>query len=678
MSNSEDIDPDDVAPTDIDGEVDKYLATGFENTLREKIRADPAELPVYLLGAAFFFYHIWYARAFPIASDQHIIVHVGFALAFWGSLRLLDTDRSTLLGKLLAGGYILYMGVTVYVTHYFFTNFETLLFGAGSYTDEEIRMGAAVIVLLMIAVWEVSRLIFAVVVLGLLYSFFGPQMPGVLSHGGLSIERIISMNTVELNGIYGRLTRVAATWVAIFVMLAGLIEKYGGMNKLIKGITRATDRYKYLKVSHVAVFGSMVFGSINGATTANAATTGSFTIPLMKENGYPSHLAAAIESVASCGGQVLPPVMGASAFIMAELIEPSYADIVIAATAPAFLFFIVVIMSIELYTHKVGADPQTKEAPTGEIDPAYVGILKNYEYLGMAAMLLYWLVYIQSDPLLAGYYSIGTLIGLRSVRMLQTAVTSEEYTIAGQARRFSRESLEGFRRGTESAIAISIMVAALGTIVRAFIVTGFAQSLSRSLIAIAGGSLILMILLSAIASIVFGMGMPTVAAYLLVALFVAPPLNEVVAIDIFSIHMFVFYFAIVSNITPPIAVAVVITQGIAGSDFLETSLDALRIGFPMFVLPFLFIFNETLLNPSLMLVPLVLVLALGFLAISVAIIGYNGASFPIRLAFLGFGLVALFAQQLLIQAALAGVILVAFGLLTPQARAYYSTTRESL
>ena len=673
MSNSERTDVGEAASDSADSG-ESQLTVGYEQTLREKVRAKPAEIPVYLIGAVFVVYHLWYARDFPIASDQHIIVHVGFALTFWASLQLLKTDRSTRIGKLLTGGYLLYMGVAVFATHYFFTNFETLLFGAGSYTDEELRMGAIVIALLVIALWEVSRLILVVVVLGLLYSFFGPQMPGILSHSGLSIDRIISMNTTELNGVYGRLTRVAATWVTMFVILAGLIEKYGGMNKLIQGITRLTNRYKHLRVSHVAVFGSMVFGSINGATTANAATTGSFTIPLMKENGYPPRLSAAIESVASCGGQVLPPVMGASAFIMAELIEPSYAEIVVAATAPAFLFFVVVIMSIELYTHKVGANKGTTTVSAVDTDPVYVSVLRNYEYLGMVAVLLYWLVYVQSDPLLAGYYSIGTLMGLRVVRMLQTAVRSEEHTVFGQLKSYSRQSLEGFRRGTESAIKISIMVAALGTIVRAFIVTGFAQNLSRSLIDIAGGNLVLLVLLSAVASIVFGMGMPTVAAYLLVALFVAPPLSEVVAVDILSVHMFVFYFAIVSNITPPIAVAVVITQGIADSEFLETALDALRIGFPMFVLPFLFIFNETLLSPSPVLLPLVLVFAVGFLAVSVAIIGYNGASYPVRVGFLGVGLVALFAQQLLVQAALAGVVLVAFGLMTPQVRTYYSDT----
>lgn len=676
MSAKDEATADNEGSSTITSKFDKKLDTEFDKPLIDKIRRDPAELLVYSIGLAFFFYHLYYAQSFFVSSDQHVIIHVGFALVFWASLKLVKINRSTTRGKLFAGAFLLYMVAAVIPTYYFFTNYQSLLFGAGSYSPLDLAMGVAVLVLLMVALWNVSWLIFSVVVLGFLYSYFGPYLPGVLFHSGLSLERIISMNTVELNGIFGRLTLVAATWVTIFVILAGLIEKYGGMDKLIKGITRATERSEYLKVSHVAVFGSMIFGSINGATTANAATTGAFTIPLMKENGYPPRLAAAIESVASCGGQVLPPVMGTSVFIMAELIDPSYGEIVIAAVAPALLFFTAIILSIELYTHKVGADPRRSTTSTGDrsIVTGATNVLKNYEYIGMVIVLLYWLVYIQADPLLAGYYTIVTLIGLRIVHMIQLAILGDG-NFHQQARDFGRQSLEGFRRGAEAAVEISIMVASLGIVVRAFIVTGFAQNLSQSLIAIAGDSVILMIVVAALASIVFGMGMPTVAAYLLVALFVAPPLAEVLPVDILAVHMFVFYFAIVSNITPPIAVAVVVTQGIAESDFLETAIDALRLGFPLFILPFLFVFNDVLLSPSVSLVPTVLFLSIGFLALSVAFIGYNDASLPIRGVFLAIGILTLFTQQLVYQGGLALLVVVAFVVLTPRLQEFYTSAR---
>jgi TRAP-type uncharacterized transport system fused permease subunit len=263
-------------------------------------------------------------------------------------------------------------------------------------------------------------------------------------------------------------------------------------------------------------------------------------------------------------------------------------------------------------------------------------------------------------------------MGLRLVRTLQTSITGDKESLR-QLRRYARESIEGFRRAAEAAISITIMVAALGIIVRAFIVTGFAQNLSRVLITIAAGNVILMVIVAAIASILFGMGMPTVAAYLLVALFVAPPVADVVAVDILAIHMFVFYFAIVSNITPPIAVAVVITQGIAGSGFMQTSIDALKMGTPLFILPFLFIFNESLLNPTPMLAVTVLLLAVGFLAISIAFIGFRDLSLPARGVLLGTGFAALFAQQLTVQIILVAVIIMGLSTFDPRVAARLPT-----
>lgn len=475
------------------------------------------------------------------------------------------------------------------------------------------------------------------------------------------------MNTIELQGVFGTLLQVVATWVVMFVLLSALIEKYGGMSTFVKGITRLTNRHR-IQVGQVAVLSSMVFGSINGATTANVATTGSFTIPLMKQNGYPARLAAALESVASSGGQVLPPVMGTSAFIMAELIEPSYVDIIASAIVPAILFYFTIFVSIELYTRNfdtVSEKLSSKDNPRSLIQRGK-SVLRNAEYVGMLVMLMYWLVYVRSDPMLAGFYSIVTLAGLRLLKKIYLGLVTEQ-SVTTSLQRYARENLEGFRRSAEAMLSITIMVAALGIIVRAFIVTGFAQSLSSQLISMAGGNVVLMVILAALASIVFGMGMPTVAAYLLVALFVAPPLSQAVDVSQLAVHMFVFYFAIVSNITPPIAVAVVVAQGIAESDFLETIVDALKMGFPMFLLPFLFIFNDHLLSLSLMTVPVTIILAVGFVALSVAFIGYRGISMMVRGAFFLLGGAIVFAPWLSIQLLLVVFVLAGLVFLHPTA-----------
>lgn len=631
---------------EVERRIDDKLAESFDASLVDRISANPVELFVYVLGVVFFGYHLWYAYSLPLSRGQHAVVHLGLVLMFWGTRKVLHADHSTVRGKLEAIGYAGYTLLTAVPFYYVFANYRSLQISAGNYSQTDIQMGALVIVLLLIALWSVSRLIFGVVLLGLVYSYFGQFMPGLISHRGLSIARIITMNTVELQGVFGTLLQVVATWVVMFVILSSIIEKYGGMATFVKGVTRFSARHR-IQVGQVAVLSSMVFGSINGATTANVATTGSFTIPLMKQNGYPARLAAALESVASCGGQVLPPVMGTSAFIMAELIQPDYADIVTRAAVPAILFYVAVFWSIELYVRKYGTTTgeliQTEESPP--IQTQVRNVVSHYEYLGMLFVLIYFLIIVQSDPMLAGFYSIAVLAVLRFVRVLYDGITGDN-GLASELRRFGRENVEAFRRGAEATMAITIMVAALGIIVRAFIVTGFAQNLSTQLILLSGGNVVLIVLMAALASIVFGMGMPTVAAYLLVALFVAPPLGDALAIGPLAIHMFVFYFAIVSNITPPIAVAVVVAQGIAESSFIETTIDALKMGFPMFILPFVFIFNEQILSFTPMTTLIATIVGIGFMSISLGLIGYKATAKPVRAGFVATGFGAIFTPWL--------------------------------
>lgn len=648
---------DDLTLSEVENRIDEQLADSYEQSLLEKFSENPFEIITYGLGILFFVYHLWYAYSIPIARGRHAIVHLGLVLMFWAGFRLVKADRSTLRGKLATIGYIGYMIATAIPIYSLYAKYRGLLISAGLYSDTEVLMGGTVLVLLLIALLFVSRLIFGVVSIGLVFSYFGPYMPFFLQHQGLSIRRIITMNTVEFQGVFGTLLQVVATWVVMFVLLSAVIEKYGGMAKFVKGVTRITARRR-VQVGQVAVLSSMIFGSINGATTANVATTGSFTIPLMKQNGYPPRLAAALEAVASCGGQVLPPVMGTSAFIMAELIEPGYTEIVLSAIVPALLFYFSIFVSIELYTRKYGSTSNTlsDDLPKRSKRKKFTSLLGNYEYLAMFVVLIYWLVYIRSDPMLAAFYSISTLVGLHFVRAVHEGITGES-NLRASLIRFGRENVEAAIRSAESVMGITIMVASLGIVVRAFIVTGLAQNLSTQLVLLAGGSIVLIILFSAVASMIFGMGMPTVAAYLLVALFVAPPLAKVVGAGPLAIHMFVFYFAIVSNITPPIAVAVVVGQGIAGSSFLETSVDALKMGSPMFVLPFLFLTSESLLQLSPMTGVTVIIVAVGFVALSIALIGLEGTTRPVRAGFLVMGLGAIFAPWIFLQGALVLVIL---------------------
>lgn len=647
----------------VEAEADDVQArtlTELEERIDEKFRDDysepilskgPVELIIYAIGIVFFFYHLWYGFTFAIPRANHGIIHLAMVLALWGLFGLFRADRSTLRGKLKSIGFALYSVIAVVPLYYMHANYDAIALRAGAYTDLDILMGLLLMVLVLLALIFVSRMIAGIAFFGIIYSLFGFLMPGLLRHRGLPVDRVISMNTVEMEGLLGTLLQISATWVVIFLILAGVMEKYGGMATFIRGMTRLAVRNRFIEIGQVAVGASMFMGSINGSTAANTATTGAFTIPLMKENGYKPKLAAAIEAVASCGGQILPPIMGAGAFIMAELIDTSYAEIVVGAAAPAVLFFLTVAVSISLNAQKtVAQDTITFDKEARSASERLFSIVSHYEYFGMFAVLLYYLIYIQADPMYAGAYSIVTLVSLRFVRALTDVYRGQDAVPA--LRRYGRETLEGMYRGAEVTVNITILLASMGIVIRALIVTGFAQRLSSYLVVLSGGDLIVMLFLAAIASIAFGMGMSTTAAYLIVAILVAPALLRF-GLEPFTAHLFVFYFAIVSNITPPIALSVIIGQGIAGSEFWETALESLKIGFPMFLLPFSFFANDALLYPGPMTAVAFAIVLVGFVALSIGLTGRlrDELSPFVRAAFIGVGLATLFAPMLAVQLA---------------------------
>jgi len=351
--------------------------------------------------------------------------------------------------------------------------------------------------------------------------------------------------------------------------------------------------------------------------------------------------------------------MGAGAFLMAELIEPNYAEIIIGAAAPAILFFLTVAVAISLITSKdVSMEIQVNSTSEGWWS-RIKGVAGAFEYIGMFAVLLYWLIPVGADPMVAGFYAIVTLVGLRLVQVVR-GIALQGKDMQSEFRLYLRESLEGIRRGAEATLDITILLASLGIVIRALIVTGFAQQVSSYLVSVAGGSVIIMLFLAMAASIAFGMGMSTTAAYMIVAVLVAPSLVNI-GVQAYTAHMFVFYFAIVSNITPPIALSVIIAQGISGSEFWETAFESLRIGFPMFLLPFSFFYNEALLYPSAMTPVMFVVVFAGFVAVSIGLIGRISEDIPtvLRPVFIGLGLGAIFLPTIIGQALLGVAIFAA-------------------
>jgi TRAP transporter 4TM/12TM fusion protein len=515
-----------------------------------------------------------------------------------------------------------------------------------------------------------GNIIAGVVVAGIAYAFVGPvfdapYLPDVLYHTGMDWTQVARHGAIGLTGAYGFILDVGATAVAIFLMFAGMAKAYGLM-EFVLGVSREVRNVFESGVVQVAVVGSMIMGSITGSAAANTATTGSFTIPMIKDQGVRRDFACAIEAVASSGGQMLPPVMGVAAFLMADFLAIPYVDVVMAGVLPALLFYFSVGIAVHLTVHKFG----WTTAADGRFDKRL--LLGGIHYAIPLAVLLYTLVVLRFSPLSAGLYTIAAMIPAALLKRLIDAVEAGEDPVE-VAVDFVVTTLDGFRQGAVDMAPLVGILASLGIVIQMVEQTGLGARISFRMVALAGGVLVFLLVLAMLTSILFGLGMPTPAAYIVVAALVAPALVQM-DVEMLTAHMFVFYFAMLSAITPPVAVAVAVGARIADSDFMRSCKQALRIGAPGFVIPFAFVANDSiiqwqyvvgeasgadllgvLLEPILFELGVVLV---GTVALVVATVGYDGIQrlpWPHRLVYAVVAFVAMFAPMNTVQLAAAGL-----------------------
>jgi TRAP transporter 4TM/12TM fusion protein len=619
------------------------LSTTYSEPLRSK---SPVELLIYTVSFSFFIYVMWFSYTAAIPRTQYAIVVLGVHLFLWGIIRAKKRYKSSLRQRLIAAAYTIYALVSIIPTAYFSINYIDVARRPGFFFQMDIVMGAILLGLILIGVILVSRVIAIVAIFGLIYAYFGEYFPTVFQHNGLTLQRIITMNTAEMAGIYGEFLVIGATWVLLFMYVAGFLEAYGGMSKIVLGASDLINRTPYFRLGQIGVLASMAMGSINGSIAANVATTGSFTIPVMKSNKYPAPFAGGIEAVASSGGQILPPIMGAAAFIMATLIEPSYADIIIAAVFPAIIFYVSVAFAIQIKADKYQIDEVSERDSETTDTSIMMKIFSNFEYILAFAVLIYALAYLRLSPTLAGLYTIVTLIGLKMMKMAYEIVgfdsSSSNRSSKDAFTEFNRRTLEGMRSGIEFNLDLLIMFVALATVVRTFVVTGLSLRLSTILVIFAGDSFVLLLIVAMLASLLFGMAVSTTPAYLLAAILVAPALVQTGMQPLLA-HFFVFLFAVAAGITPPIAVGVVVATGIADSGFMETALEALSIGYSMLLLPYAIIINPQLLHPSFQSFVLFIIILVGMLSISLGINGYfrHSLSIPWRGFYLLVGILCI-------------------------------------
>lgn len=489
--------------------------------------------------------------------------------------------------------------ITVIVTGYLFLNFKTLYTVRVAYAlDYEYVFAVAfLLVVLYLTYREYDMTFLAVVLAGIGYGYFGNYIPGVFGHGGISGQRMLQILVLEMDGFFGFLTRLVAAWISLFILYAGLLRGYGAFDLMTRMAIRSA---KYIRsgVAQSAVFSSMIIGSINGSTAANTAMTGSFTIPLMKKNGISREKAAGIEAVASTVGQVLPPVMGAGAFIMASLLNIQYVNVLLAGIFPAAIM--VIAIAIGVHYMSINEIDQNQINISEFIDTNKTQQELAIEMISLVIpffILIYTLGIAQWTVMTSGLYACLSMMVTGGVTPLVKSVASNEGAYKESVFIGVQNTLDGLRFGAISLASIAIIMAAINGVVDILLVTGVPSALSLGLIAISGGVMVMAVILAMVISIILGLGMPTAAAYLIVALLIAPSLINQFGIPELAAHYFVFYCAILAAITPPIATSVAVGTGIAGSNFWKTAYESLKLAVPLFVLPFSFVYHPELVTP---------------------------------------------------------------------------------
>lgn len=600
---------------------------------------------VYVIGVVLTLWTLYFSWALPMDRTRHSVIFLGGGIALfylvqvdknlydtddsivrlsesyfetWTSLQLPFPDfRSSLPNYDVLDSIVCLAltGATVASAAYFYQHFDRLAFDAHvlGYTNADALVGT----ILLVIVTDATRRAFGnaislVVIASVLYGLFGSYLPGIFQHGGMSWSRMIQYAALDLNGIFGFILGVGTTWVAIFIMFAGIAKAYGLMD-LVISIGQEMQKSLRSGPIHIAIISSIAMGSITGSAAANTATTGSFTIPIMKDQGVDRDYAAAIESVASAGGQMLPPVMGVAAFLMADILGLPYVDIISAGLLPALLFYFCVFISVHLAVIKFGWTSDN----SGSFDRR---VLRRLIYYAIPLLILiYTLVIVRMTPLSAGLYTILSMIPIMYTRdIINDGLTVG--TIAGT----TKETVDGFREGAVEMAPLVGVLASLGVIVAMVSQTGLSAKISTRMVALAGGVFLFVLILAMFTSILFGLGMPTPAAYILVVILAAPALIDL-GIRELSAHMFVFYFAMLSAITPPVALSVAVGSRIADSDFITSCVQALRIGLAGFIVPFIFVIHQSLIYweypTTLITLGIILV---GLLGIGFTAIGHDG------------------------------------------------------
>lgn len=533
------------------------------------------------------------------------LIHVALAFSLLFALKpMSERFEGTRTNKVVSG--VLIVAVLA-ASFWLISRWKSIAFSGGLTTDGDFYAGAVILLLVFEAARRGIGLILAVITLVFFcYPFISPYLPGILNGRGYSLERMVIFLTTDTQGVYGIPIGVAATYIIVFTIFGAMLSRFGAGDFFFEISIRLTKGLRAASAKSAVLFSTLI-GMVSGSAAGNVAVTGTVTIPIMKREGYEPHQAGAIEAVASTGGQLMPPVMGAAAFIMAEIVGVPYTTVMAVAILPALLFFGSAFFVVHLQAVKSGIEPRTTDQSDGR--PLSQVLLQGAPFIGAFSVLL-GLMLVGFSPFKASLWAMAVLIALDVVK----------------TRRINLDLMKriggGIAEGSRNVITISAACAAAGVISGTLGITGLGSKIALLIDVAANGQLFLALVFTMIASIILGMGLPTTAAYLILATVVAPALVKF-GVPMLTAHFFVFYYGCISTITPPVALASYVAGGIAGADVNKVGWTAASYATTSFVLPFAFVFGPGLLMQGDVLANLVAVVT-GFAGVAAVAAGVVG------------------------------------------------------
>ena len=528
----------------------------------------------YCLGAISFLmiaYHFYYIWDLPYEPSIHAIAHLGFAFVILAG---------TGLKKKFNIQHLIVLVASLFVTYYFLDQYESILDNPSYPPEAALLCGIVAFILVISLTWECFGLVFpCITLIGVLYAAFGSYLPDWISAPPMDFERLVTLLAADVTspwGAYGSLLILSANYLFLFIFFGSALEAFGGMRFIMEVGKLAAAKFRS-GAAALSVITSALLGSLTGSTTANITITGSFTIPMMKKSGYSPEQAAAIETAASSGGQILPPIMGATVFLMAGFTGIPYIEVAKACFIPAVIYFLAVLLYAELNARKLNIKSTDKpkidklnlllDAPVFFVP---LGLLLVLLIMGFSLMLTIVICIVAVAVL-------GQLTGLRKSARLDW-------------KNVGVKLMAGIHTGCQIAVVLSL----IGVLVASIEISGLGMRLGNILVMLGEHNLLLLLLLTAVTGVILGVGLPTPAAYIICATMLSPAMMKL-GVPMLQAHLFPLYFAVFSHLTPPVGIGMMVASKMAGSNYIKSAIEGIRAAISSFLLPFFFIYAPSIL-----------------------------------------------------------------------------------